>query len=137
MMSAPSAGSAYVSGSSIAMVGTGPSPGRTPIAVPSTTPMVQKIRLSRLSAAWKPSIRFENRSTGSASQVEIGPERQLQTDAGNEGEVRRDRQADAEGHRRAEPEALFGARRDEDGRDRRDVKAGEGQKNGERQDRGW
>jgi hypothetical protein len=39
MISADTGGSAYVAGSSIAMVATGPMPGSTPISVPSRQPM--------------------------------------------------------------------------------------------------
>ena len=41
MISADTGGSAYVIGSSIAIVGTGPMPGSTPISVPSSTPPKQ------------------------------------------------------------------------------------------------
>jgi hypothetical protein len=39
MMSAVTGGSAYVAGSSIAIVATGPMPGSTPISVPTSAPM--------------------------------------------------------------------------------------------------
>ena len=41
MISADTGGSAYVVGSSIASVATGPMPGSTPISVPISTPMKQ------------------------------------------------------------------------------------------------
>ena len=41
MISADVGGSAYVTGSSIASVATGPIPGSTPISVPISTPMKQ------------------------------------------------------------------------------------------------
>ena len=51
-----------VIGSSMAMVATGPRPGSTPTAVPSSTPMKQYSRLNGLSAVAKPSPRSVNSS---------------------------------------------------------------------------
>jgi hypothetical protein len=47
-----------VIGSSIAMVATGPTPGRTPISVPSSTPIRHISRLNGDSATPKPSARL-------------------------------------------------------------------------------
>src|SRR3990172_3286881 len=54
MMSAPVGSSFTVSGSSIATVSAGPTPGSTPTAVPSVTPMNPHSRLSGFSATSKP-----------------------------------------------------------------------------------
>src|SRR5262245_58274329 len=62
MMSAPSGGAPYVTGSSMAMVATGPIPGSTPMAVPSSTPIRQKPRLMGVRAAPKPVTRWARRS---------------------------------------------------------------------------
>ena len=50
MISADTGGSAYVVGSSIAIVATGPMPGSTPISVPSSVPISAYIRLIGVSA---------------------------------------------------------------------------------------
>src|SRR6185503_20425862 len=50
-------------GSSMAMVATGPMPGRTPMAVPSRTPMRQKPRLTGVTAAPTPVARLARIST--------------------------------------------------------------------------
>jgi hypothetical protein len=47
-----------VIGSSIAIVAVGPRPGRTPIAVPTTTPIRQYVRFCRVRAVSKPKVRF-------------------------------------------------------------------------------
>ena len=54
MISAPVGSSFTVSGSSIATVSAGPTPGSTPIAVPSVTPMKPHSRLFGASATPKP-----------------------------------------------------------------------------------
>ncbi len=56
-MSAETGCSAYVVGSSIAMVATGPMPGSTPISVPSSVPINAYIMLIGVSATEKPSAR--------------------------------------------------------------------------------
>ncbi|CUJ36683.1 Uncharacterised protein [Achromobacter xylosoxidans] len=50
-------GSTYVIGSSIAMVGTGPIPGSTPISVPRMQPSRAYSRFSGVNATEKPIIR--------------------------------------------------------------------------------
>ena len=57
MMSAPVGSSLTVSGSSIATVSAGPTPGSTPTKVPSVTPMKPHIRFIGCSATPKPAIR--------------------------------------------------------------------------------
>jgi hypothetical protein len=54
MISAPVGSSLTVSGMSIATVRAGPTPGSTPINVPSITPMNPHKRLSGVSATLKP-----------------------------------------------------------------------------------
>src|SRR5258707_12223723 len=64
MIIAPVGSSFIVSGSSIAMVAGGPSPGSTPITVPSTTPTTHIIRLLKVRATWNPCSRPETMSMG-------------------------------------------------------------------------
>src|SRR3954463_7880011 len=93
MISADTGGSAYVAGSSIAMVATGPMPGSTPISVPSTQPMKQYSRLIGVTATPKPVMRFEIRSmvcpAGSAGN-EGGPHLDLQLEQPDERDVAAD-----------------------------------------------
>ena len=58
MISAEVGGRVKVTGSSIAMVASGPMPGSTPISVPSSTPAKQYIRFGRVSATPKPMPRL-------------------------------------------------------------------------------
>src|SRR3954449_6052511 len=68
MMSAPVGSRPKVIGSRIAMVAIGPTPGRTPINVPTRQPAKQSARFWRPSATEKPSWRLLIRSlTGSPS----------------------------------------------------------------------
>ncbi|MDT4820191.1 hypothetical protein FQZ97_533270 [compost metagenome] len=62
MISADTGGSAYVAGSSIAMVATGPMPGSTPISVPRIQPTRQYSRFVKVKATPKPSERCSNSS---------------------------------------------------------------------------
>ena len=62
MMSAATGGSVKVTGSSMAMVATGPSPGSTPTSVPSSAPTRQNSRFCGVTATPKPKIRFCARS---------------------------------------------------------------------------
>ena len=64
MISEETGGRPKVIGSSMAMVATGPRPGSTPTAVPSSTPMKQYMRLNGLSAVAKPSPRSPSSSMG-------------------------------------------------------------------------
>src|SRR5215212_6877179 len=56
MISAPVGSSPAVAGSRRAMVSAGPTPGSTPIAVPSVTPRKPHIRFFHVSATAKPDI---------------------------------------------------------------------------------
>ena len=58
MMSAPIGSMPNVSGSSIAMVAIGPTPGSTPTSVPTMQPMKHKPRFFQVSATEKPSPRL-------------------------------------------------------------------------------
>src|SRR3990170_4252995 len=80
MISAPTGGRPNVIGSSIAMVANEPTPGKTPIRLPVTTPIRQSNRLSGLTATEKPRARFERRSTMGLLGLELRPqvERQVQ-----------------------------------------------------------
>src|SRR4051812_40979488 len=96
MISADTGGSAYVAGSNIAMVATGPMPGSTPISVPSTQPMKQYSRLMGVTATPKPVARFVNSSMFlfPSARDELGPHRELQFQQHDEGEVAADAQDD-------------------------------------------
>jgi hypothetical protein len=63
MMSAATGGSVNVTGSSMAMVATGPSPGSTPTRVPSSAPIRQNNRFCGVTATPKPKIKFCANST--------------------------------------------------------------------------
>src|SRR4030095_2522419 len=96
MISAATGCNAYVVGSSIAIVATGPIPGSTPISVPSITPMNAYRRLTGFSATPKPRARWLRSSMEcGASAGELGPDRQLQMQADNEYADRQRRQEDA------------------------------------------
>src|SRR6478735_8231359 len=93
MIRADTGGSAYVAGSSMAMVATGPMPGSTPISVPSRQPMKPYRRLIGVKATPKPMERLVIRSMVSPSTGnEAGPHRELQFQQQDEGEVAADRQ---------------------------------------------
>src|SRR6478609_6549333 len=91
MMSADTGGSAYVAGSSIAMVATGPMPGSTPISVPSRQPISAYIRLIGVSATPKPIDRCWSRSMSALPR----PDRQLEAQAHHEHADREHRERDA------------------------------------------
>src|SRR5690606_7191035 len=63
-----------VIGRSIAMVAVAPMPGRTPIRVPSITPIRQNPRLASVEAVEKPRIRFCRKSIGAISEPGPGTE---------------------------------------------------------------
>src|SRR5215212_6443336 len=93
MISADTGGSAYVAGSSIAIVATGPMPGSTPISVPSRQPMKGYSRLTGVTATPKPMERLVIRSMLSAlCRDEAGPHGELQLEQHHEGEVAAHRQ---------------------------------------------
>src|SRR3954463_5987353 len=100
MISAPVGSTLKVSGNSIAMVAMGPTPGNTPISVPTRQPRKQSARLSGDSAVAKPSARLPTKSNIFASIAEQPrrqwngePERKLeQPDAENRhGEAEQER----------------------------------------------
>src|SRR5215813_5422533 len=62
MISAATGGSEKVTGSSMAMVATGPRPGSTPTSVPSSAPIRQNSRFWGVAATPKPNARFWIRS---------------------------------------------------------------------------
>ncbi len=63
MISAPVGSSFAVAGSSRAIVNAGPTPGSTPMAVPSVTPRNPHIRFVTVSATAKPAIKALKVST--------------------------------------------------------------------------
>src|SRR5687767_357554 len=77
MMSAPVGSSLAVSGSSIATVSAGPTPGSTPMNVPSVTPMKPHSRLIGFSATPKPAIRASkaSKSNPRAAEQRLQPTR--------------------------------------------------------------
>src|SRR5688572_20307376 len=98
MMSAPVGSTFSVSGISIAMVAIGPTPGSTPISVPTRQPMKARSRFIGVRAVAKPRARLAIKSMSIAD--EPGRERDRQPERELE-------QADAEeGHEAAEDERL-------------------------------
>src|SRR3954466_11881174 len=93
MIRADTGGSAYVAGSSMAMVATGPMPGNTPISVPRMQPTRQYSRLIGVMATPKPVMRLEIRSMGysGVSACDEGrPDRDLELEEPDEGDVAAD-----------------------------------------------
>src|SRR5688572_265415 len=74
MMSAPVGSSLTVSGSSIATVSAGPTPGSTPTKVPSVTPMKPHIRFIGCSAIANPASRALSASIASFSLYPCTPQ---------------------------------------------------------------
>src|SRR5690349_3637184 len=83
MIMAPVGSRRIVSGRSIAIVAEGPSPGRTPITVPSTTPSTHMPSAPGVVATWNPCIkpprmsmalaaRSEEEAPGKAQLEEVG-----------------------------------------------------------------
>ena len=62
MISAPTGGNPKVIGSNMAIVATGPTPGKTPISVPTSAPMRQNNMFIGESATEKPCARLRKRS---------------------------------------------------------------------------
>src|SRR5512140_179369 len=115
MMSAETGCSAKVAGSSIAIVATGPMPGRTPISVPRRQPIRQYIRFDHVRAMPKPIIRFwitsMELSSGAADgerlqRVDVRTERDGKLQARDEHQGAEDDEADGQGERLLEPEAV-------------------------------
>src|SRR5213592_3488341 len=98
MIRADTGGSAYVAGSSIAIVATGPMPGSTPISVPRTQPMKQYSRLIGVTATPKPVARLVRRSMSlfPSARDERGPHGELQFQQHDEREVAADAEDDGE-----------------------------------------
>src|SRR3954469_11580824 len=92
MIRADTGGSAYVAGSSMAMVATGPMPGSTPIRVPSRQPMKAYSRLIGVKATPKPMERLLMRSMVRVLSTadEAGPHRELQLEQHDERQVAAD-----------------------------------------------
>src|SRR4051812_20530283 len=78
----------------MAMVATGPMPGSTPINVPKTQPMKQYSRLIGVRATPKPVMRFVTRSMSVilSARDERRPDRELQLEQHDEGQVASDRE---------------------------------------------
>src|SRR5262245_3978777 len=95
MMSAPVGSSLTVSGSSMATVSAGPTPGSTPTNVPSVTPMKPHSRFIGCSATLKPCIRAFSASisdTRPAQQRRKPARRQADVEELDEKNVDRDRE---------------------------------------------
>src|SRR5918994_2209511 len=75
MMRAPVGSSLKVMGNTIAIVGSGPMPGRTPTSVPSMQPARHKARFSQDRATLKPSARLPSKSIPPSARP-AGPDRQ-------------------------------------------------------------
>lgn len=73
MMKAPVGSSPYVTGSSSATAMAGPMPGRTPMAVPRSTPMAAQSRLIGVRAVPNPSIREFSESMGQSTPISGPP----------------------------------------------------------------
>src|SRR5262245_21168540 len=120
MISADTGCSAYVVGSSMAMVATGPMPGSTPISVPRSAPISAYRRLTGVSATEKPSARWPSRSMErSLSADERRPDGQLQLQPDDEhphGQRSEKHAGDGRLHR---PELVAGGAREHDQDDRR------------------
>ena len=72
MISAPVGSTLAVAGSSSAIVSAGPTPGSTPIAVPSVTPTKPHIRFFSVSATAKPDISALKVSSQRAAERTLG-----------------------------------------------------------------
>src|SRR3954471_12883753 len=82
MISAAVGGRWKVIGSSMAMVATGPMPGRTPISVPTMQPTRAYSRFWKLSATLSPSVRLFSRSISpdSADDRDVHLQAELEDD---------------------------------------------------------
>src|SRR5262245_15812227 len=97
MISAPTGGSPNVIGSSMAMVATGPTPGSTPISVPTKAPIRQNRTFIGESATAKPWARLAKRSMAAPSEPR--PERERQVEAVHKQEGAEDRERGRPGQR--------------------------------------
>src|SRR5215472_9023703 len=118
MMSADTGCNAYVVGSSMAMVATGPMPGRTPISVPTSAPINAYMRLNGVSATPNPVARWLIRSIAAGS-ARPGPDRQLQLEADHEHADGERRQQDGADGSLLEPEFVACRAGEDDEHDRR------------------
>src|SRR5262245_1985517 len=86
-----------VIGRSSAMVSAGPSPGRTPIAVPSVVPTRHHMRYCGVRATAKPFINWESASISSSQQVfdeagaDVDAQRLREAEVGNQRQNEADR----------------------------------------------
>src|SRR4029077_10772622 len=78
MISAPTGGRPKVTGSSIAIVASGPMPGSTPISVPTSAPIRHSPRLIGVTATPKPNQRFAKISMMRPSEPRPELQRQVQ-----------------------------------------------------------
>src|SRR5690242_577836 len=113
MISADTGCNAYVVGSSIAIVATGPMPGSTPISVPSSAPISACSRLIGVSATPKPVARWVNSSMPALS-ILAGPDRQLQLQPDDEHTDGERRKQYADDERFTRPELAAGRARGDD-----------------------
>src|SRR5947207_4805502 len=90
MISAPTGGRPKVIGSSIAIVASGPMPGKTPISVPTSAPIRHSPRLIGVTATEKPNQRFWNRSMMRPSEPRPKLQRQVQPIGEQDGAERRE-----------------------------------------------
>src|SRR6266571_2212366 len=102
MIMAPAGFIRKVSGSSMAMVAGGPSPGMIPTTVPSTTPTKHHSRFAGCSATANPCIRPERISTLGKRHAERQREKHVERGGAGEGHARSDPQPPAIHHRNDE-----------------------------------
>src|SRR5512140_79602 len=127
MISADTGCSAYVVGSSIAIVATGPMPGSTPISVPRSEPMNAYSRFTGVNATEKPSARWFSSSIARPSEhgrQEHRPHRQLQLQAQHEDPDRQQREEQAADERLLPAKLVARRARAEDQQDRRHEQPG-------------
>src|SRR3954454_2185114 len=85
MISAPVAGIEYVSGNRRLIVASGPSPGSSPISVPTTQPIAQNMRFCSVSACSKPKARLCRSSMSVEGQLQPQPFLEQQPDCDQPG----------------------------------------------------
>src|SRR3984885_799420 len=101
MSTADTAGILKVIGSSMAMVVSGPRPGRMPTTVPSVAPMTQYSRFAGVSATWKPAMMLPRMcisvAASSRQQVARRQPQPIDEDAARDGAEREYGQHDFDG----------------------------------------
>src|SRR3954447_26503925 len=102
MISAPTGGSPKVIGSSMAIVASGPMPGKTPISVPTSAPIKHSPRLIGVTATEKPCPRLPTSSMRISMSVSSEPWPQLKRQIKPVGEQQR-----AEGGQHRAPDQRF------------------------------